>query len=94
MPIFDKVIEMTTALGKRYLTDQSLEEKGSSPLSSSPRQDATSQLLSHLVNTVNLQVQADTEIEKYRIDSAAEIEKDKNSQHYTLLGSSIGVFGA
>ena len=85
---------MTTALGKRYLYGQAEPTTESGLPSKSFRGDATSQLVSHLVNAVNSQIQAEADIEKYRIDSAADVAKDKNSQHYTLLGSCIGVFGA
>ena len=84
---------MTTSLTQKFLADQSKTDQGSNLLSNPPRNSASSQLVSHLVNAYNSQIQAETEIEKFRISSAAEVEKDKNTQHYTLLGSTIGVFG-
>ena len=84
---------MTTALTQRFLADRSKNDQSPDILSSSPRNSASSQLVSHLVNAYNSQIQADTEIEKFRISSAAEVEKDKNRQHYTLVGSVIGVLG-
>ena len=84
---------MTTSLTQRFLADQSNTDQVSSLQSDAPRNSASSQLVSHLVNAYNSQISAETEIEKFRISSAAEVEKDKNRQHYTLVGSVIGVLG-
>ena len=83
---------MTTNLGKKYLSDQNSATAGSDALSSAPR-DRTSDLVSHLVQAVNSQIQADADLEKFRIASAADVEKDNNSRYYTLMGTLFGVFG-
>ena len=81
---------MTTELGRRFLSDRVETEKSTNALSGGSRKN---QLVSHLVDAVNTQIQADFDLEKHRIDSAAEVEKDQNSQYYTFLGSTVGVLG-
>ena len=81
---------MTTTLGKKFLANQHVPETG---LSDPSKSDKTSELVSHLVNAVQSQIQAEAHLEKYRIASAADVEKDANYQYYALLGSCIGVFG-
>ena len=85
---------MTTSLGQSFLNDRYPPKSGSNPLSSSKANGASSDLVSHLVNAVNSQIQADNELEKFRIQSAADVEKDRNAQHYTFLGCTVGIFGA
>ena len=85
---------MTTSLTQSFLSDRHGADNTSPVPTKSKGSDLTSQLVSHLMDAVNSQLQAESDLEKFRIATDADVEKDKNTQYYTLLGSLIGVFGS
>ena len=85
---------MTTSLTQKFLLGSG-EVDAPAVASANPSTGGkVSQLFDHLVSTVNGQIQADVEVAKYKIASDAEVAKHQTSQHYTLIGWVVGVFGS
>ena len=85
---------MTTSLTQKFLLGSGQDGAPASASSRSATGGKVSQLVEHLVNAVNGQIEADRDVAKFQIASDADVAKDANSQYYTLIGSCVGVFGS
>ena len=85
---------MTTSLTQKFLLGSGEVGAPVSATSSPTTGGRVSQLVEHLVNAVNGQIEADKDVAKFQIASDADVAKDANTQYYTLIGSCVGVFGS